>query len=214
MMRKVYITVVLLTIISILISPVIGDDNSTKKPITYRVFVDNQQGFNRIFDITLNKPVYSQNRTLNVYRGDTIIWINNIDRRLTIISEQKLWDNKSGFLAEEYKEFNYTFSEPGIYNVYIKEYPKLKQKIIVGPIEQDSTSKNITITTITKSNITMIKSNSTDVTIIEQNSTSDASNITMKSTNTLYDDIRSRFDTIILVMILLSIYVLSGRIKE
>lgn len=214
MMRKMYITVVLLMMISILISPVIGDENSTEKPITYRVFVDNQQGFNRIFDITLNKPVYSQNRTLNIYRGDTIIWINNVDRRLTIVSEQKLWDNKSGHLAQEYKELNYTFTEPGVYDVYIKEYPTLKQKIIVGPIEQDSTSKNITNMTNTESNITTIKSNSTDVTIVEQNSTSNASNITTKTTKTIYDDIKSRFDTIILVMVLLSIYVLSGRIKE
>lgn len=210
-MRKMCI---ILIIISILISPVIGDDNSTKEPVTYRVFVDNQQGFNRIFDITLNKPVYSQNRTLNIYRGDTIIWINNIDRRLTIISEQKLWDNKSGHLAQEYKELNYTFTEPGIYNVYIKEYPTLKQKIIVGPIEQDSTSKNITNTTNTESNITTIKSNSTNITTVKQNSTYNASNITMKPANSIYSDIRSRFGTIILVTILLSIYVLSGRIKE
>lgn len=214
MMRKMYITVILLVMISILISPVIGDDNSTKKPVTYRVFVDNQQGFNRIYDITLNKPVYSQNRTLNIYRGDTIIWTNNIDKRLTIVSEQKLWDNKSGLLAWEYKGFNYTFTGPGIYNIYIKEYPTLKQKIIVGPIEQDSTSKNIINMTNTESNITTIKPNSTNITTVKQNSTSNAPNITMKPAKSLYSDIRSRFDTIILVIVLLSIYVLSRRIKE
>lgn len=214
MMRKMYITVVLLMMISILISPVIGDDNSTKKPVTYRVFVDNQQGFNRIYDITLNKPVYSQNRTLNIYRGDTIIWTNNIDKRLTIVSEQKLWDNKSGLLAWEYKGFNYTFTGPGIYNIYIKEYPTLKQKIIVGPIEPDSTSKNMTNATNTESNITAIKSNSTNIMAVKQNSTSNTSNIIMKPAKTLYDDIRSRFDTIILTIILLFIFVLSYRIRD
>lgn len=214
MMIKMYITVILLVMISILISPVIGDDNSTKEPVTYRIFVDNQQGFNRIYDITSNKVVLSQNRTLNVYRGDTIVWTNDIDKRLTVVSEQKLWDNKSGFLAWEYKELNYTFTEPGIYNVYIKEYPKLKQKIIVGSIEPDSTSENITNMTNTESNITAIKPNSTNIMAVKQNLASNISNITMKPAKTLYDDIRSRFGTIILVMILLSMYVLSGRIKE
>lgn len=192
-MRKIYITLI---IIYILISPVIGDENSTKKPVIYRVFVG-QQGFYKIYDTVSNKNIPSQNRTLNLYRGDTIIWTNDIDRRLTVISEQNLWDNKSGFLADEYKEFVYTFTNPGIYDVYIKEFPSLKQKIIVEPIEPNLTSKNITNT---KSNITIIITmRPTNVTTIKQNST-------------FY--LRSRFDTIILATVLLLMYLLVSRIKE
>ena len=194
-MRKIYIALIF---ISILIYPVIGDDNSTKKPITYKVFVDNQ-GFGKVYGIVSNKVILVQNSTLNIYRGDSIIWTNDIDRRLTIVSEQNLWDNTSGLLQDEYKQFIYTFTNPGIYDVYIKEYSIYKQKIIVGPIEPNMIYENITNT---KSNITMIITmKPINVTTVKQNSTSNVPN-----------GIGFISKTIIIVIVLLSVYILARNI--
>lgn len=200
--------------ISILISPVVAIDNqSNQNNTTYRTFVDQNHGFYivyQVYDVTFGKVANYQNRTLNISRGDTITWINREDMRLTVISEQKLWDEKSGFLAWEYKEFNYTFTNPGIYDVYIKENPGLKQRIIVGPIES-----NLKI--VTDVNNTPINEKlTTKTTAIKQNSTINKSNvpISISVSHTLYDNIKSMLDTILLVIVLLSMFVLSGRIKE
>lgn len=205
-MRKIFLALI---IMSILISPVIGDDNSTKEPVTYRVSVDNQQGFSRVYDVTSNKVVYAQNKTLNIYRGDTIVWSNNVDARITIISEQGLWDNKSGFLPREYKIFNYTFTKSGIYDIYIKEAPSRRQKIIVGPIEPELIPENVINMT---TNIEEMESGSTDTTVVIQNYVPNTPSVTTTSTKTIYRGYN--FDTVILLVLLLSIFVLSGRIKE
>ena len=205
-MKKMFIIILLITV-SILISPVIAIDSlSIRTPVIYRDFID-QYGVSKIYEtynVTYSKAVLYQNGTLNIYKGDTIIWINYADKRLTIMSEQNLWNNESGILTE-YKELNYTFTKYGIYNIYIKEFPNLKQKIIVGPIEQ--ISKNVTSANNTKP--LTIKSNSTNTNIKKQDST-----INKSIPISISDKIKSRLDTIILTVVLLSMYVLSGRIKE
>ncbi len=59
---------------------------------------------------------------------------NNID--ITIVSVQNLWNNQSGYLEYYLRSFNYTFNQPGTYEVYMKEYPLVhNQTIIVAPSE-------------------------------------------------------------------------------
>ncbi len=74
------------------------------------------------------------------------------DNWLTIISEEKLWNDK--VLNYGGKEFSYKFNNSGIYNVYIKERPLLKQKIIVGPIIINGTNKKVT--NVIKQNVTIV----------------------------------------------------------
>lgn len=106
-----------------------------RTPVVYRSDVDSDYGFYRVIDTTSKKPFVYENKTLNIYTGDTVIWVNDAtpDERLTIISEQDLWANTSSILRWNYQQFNYTFTVPGIYSVYIREYPRLQhQKIIVN----------------------------------------------------------------------------------
>ena len=104
-------------------------------PLTYKSFVDQDYGFKRVVEINYQPFVY-QNLTLNIRTGDTVIWVNDAtpDEKLTIVSEQGLWDNTSAILRWNYQYINYTFIQPGTYGVYIKEYPRIEhQKIIVNP---------------------------------------------------------------------------------
>jgi plastocyanin len=100
----------------------------------YKVFVDEYGGFKMVREIN-NRPFVYENLTLNIYTGDTVIWVNDIsdNTRVTIISEQNLWDNSSVSLRFNNKEFNYTFTQPGTYGVYLKEYRVAHQKIVVNP---------------------------------------------------------------------------------
>jgi hypothetical protein len=106
-----------------------------RKPLIYKSFVDQDYGFKRVIEINYRPFVY-QNLTLNISAGDTVIWVNdaNPDEMLTIVSEQGLWNYTSAILRWNYQNFNYTFTQPGTYGVYIKEYPrKQHQRIIVNP---------------------------------------------------------------------------------
>jgi len=106
-----------------------------REPLIYKTFVDQDYGFKRVIEINYRPFVY-QNLTLNVSAGDTMIWVNeaNPDEKLTIVSEQGLWNYTSAILMQNYKQFNYTFTQPGTYGVYIKEYPRIPhQRIIVTP---------------------------------------------------------------------------------
>ncbi|MCE8425158.1 MAG: hypothetical protein J5U17_05215 [Candidatus Methanoperedens sp.] len=104
-------------------------------PRVFKSLVDQDYGFKRVIEANYTPIVY-ENLTLNIYSGDTVIWINDADpdERLSIISEQRLWNDTSGILRWNYQEINYTFTQPGTYGVYVLEYPRLKhQKIVVSP---------------------------------------------------------------------------------
>lgn len=170
-MKKVYI-IVLLVIISVSIHPVVGEHNqstnnqSIKKSISYRILVDQYHGFYRVYNASSDKAVFYQNDTLNINKGDTITWLNDAvpDTKLTIISRQKLWNNYSGELKWAYKQFSYTFNKSGIYEIYIKERPKFRQKIIVDSpkISSITNIKNNTVkTNTTKSNTNNTKTGQT-----------------------------------------------------
>ncbi len=100
-------------------------------PAVYRVFVDESYGFKRVIEVNYT-PIEYTNLTLNINVSDTVIWVNDADNEsLTIVSEQNLWDNRSSYLRETYRSFNYTFTQPGTYNVYMKEFPRVRHQTIV-----------------------------------------------------------------------------------
>jgi plastocyanin len=76
------------------------------------------------------------NRTLTINVGDNVIWksVSDANEPLTIVSAEGLWDNSSSYLKYTYRSFNYTFVQPGNFDVYLKGYPKMAhQKIVVNP---------------------------------------------------------------------------------
>ena len=103
-----------------------------REALIYKSFVDQDYGFLRVVE-TNYRPFVYKNVTLNIFTGDTVIWVNdaNPDEKLTIISEQGLWDNTSAILRWNYQSFNYTFTQPGTYGVYIKEYSRKPHQIII-----------------------------------------------------------------------------------
>jgi plastocyanin len=108
-------------------------------PSVYKVIVDDYYGFKIVRIIEpANAQFKYENLTLNINAGDSVIWENQAydNSELTIVSEQNLWDSKSGYLRYNYKFFNYTFMQPGTYQISIKEEPRLHhQTIIVAPVE-------------------------------------------------------------------------------
>jgi plastocyanin len=108
-------------------------------PSVYRVWVDDYYGFYQVRNIEPGNISFTYvNNTLNIDPGDTVIWENQAynNYELTIISEQNLWDSTYGYLKYNYRSFNYTFMQPGTYQISIKEEPRLRhQTIIVAPVE-------------------------------------------------------------------------------
>jgi len=105
----------------------------TRTPKFYISDVDDVYGFRKV--TVLNGTADYTNRTLTINASDTIRWRSLSETySLTIVSRENLWDNSSSRLRYVLSYFNYTFTEPGSYEVYIKEFPKTApQKIIVNP---------------------------------------------------------------------------------
>lgn len=101
--------------------------------INYMSFVDPGYGFYKVRDITTNKPAPFDinNHTLTINQNDIITWKSDADTnvKLTIISDQDLWDKDKSVLGAP---FNYTFPESGTYTFHIKEYSG-KLIVIVNP---------------------------------------------------------------------------------
>lgn len=89
---------------------------------TYRVYVDKQLGFFGVQANNSNITNY-QNRTIYINLNDTIEWENFVttDERITIVSDNQLWNDSEGLLAWNYKIFNYTFNKSGKFKVHIRE---------------------------------------------------------------------------------------------
>ncbi len=101
----------------------------------YKFYVHDIDGFYRVRALnTTQIPEYT-NYTLRINAGDKVIWESESeDYTITIVSEQDLWDNTSAKLRWDTQQFSYTFTRPGMYGVYVKEFPKIRhQKIIVNP---------------------------------------------------------------------------------
>lgn len=108
-------------------------------PSVYKVIVDDYYGFKivRIVEPSDTQFTY-ENLTLRINAGDSVIWENQAydNSELTIVSEQNLWDSKQGYLRYNYRSFNYTFTQPGTYQVSIREEPRIRhQTIIVAAVE-------------------------------------------------------------------------------
>lgn len=147
-MMKIYIIILMMII---LICPVMANDNKS----AYRVFVDHKYGFYKVYESNGSSVNY-ENRTLNISRGDIVTWVNDevADARLTIVSRQNLWNESNGILLWSDKQFSYTFNDSGIYDIYIREYSRFGQKIIVGPIEiENDTNSIVNRTNITNPNL-------------------------------------------------------------
>lgn len=127
----------------------VSNEIANRTHVTYRFLVDNDNGFRRLINITANKEMPNDNRTLRIYIGDSITWVNfaTPDIPLTIVSDQNLWKDKDGLLKWNYKQFTYTFNKSGNYAVYIRQSPRLKhQNIMVDPIIKPTPSPTPTPT--------------------------------------------------------------------
>ncbi len=106
----------------------------TRTPALYIADIDDMYGFRKV--IRYNGTASYANHTLTINAGDTVKWISVSDENipLTVVSVEGLWNNSTSFLKYSYRNFNYTFSQPGNYEVYLKDNPRLAhQKIIVNP---------------------------------------------------------------------------------
>ena len=100
----------------------------------YTSEVDDLYGFRKV--TVINGSSNYSNRILTINKGDSIKWISVTDAgySLTLVSQENLWNNSSSRMKYYLSWFNYTFNEPGNYEVYIKEFPKVAhQKLIVNP---------------------------------------------------------------------------------
>ncbi len=100
----------------------------------YVSYVDELYGFYSV--VTENGSSNYANRTLIINDGDTVKWVSDTTENyyLTIVSKEGLWNNSSSLLRINYSYFSYTFSQPGNYTVYLKDWPEIApQKIVVNP---------------------------------------------------------------------------------
>jgi plastocyanin len=213
---------IIIFILTMFLNPVIAIDNRIKN-VNYSVLVDQKNGFYKVYEIdngTFKNPDYPNN-TLNISKGDTITWSNEayVDYQLTIMSIPDLWNN-SGLMKYNNKKFSYTFNESGIYDIYINEFPKFRQKIVVESLEINKTIEKSQINDINvENNLTKNQTFIQNLNDTNSNSTnnSNATEATdMANTiNFKKSDIKpSPFTTIVLIIVLISMIILIGRRKN
>lgn len=194
-------------------------ENASKN---YTTLVDHMHGFHVVYEPNKNGGDILvknyQNRTLNINIGDTVFWSNDAvpDTQLTIMSRPVLWENITcgqslcSYLGWDYKKFGHTFNKPGKYKIYVKEFPYFNQTIIVGPLELLSSPNPTPNTTKNNDVIKPIQTISlTPKKVIKQNSTLNNTNSVLNTKS-----LSIGYKTIILFTVLLSMVILSGRIKE
>jgi len=126
------LTLIFIGLLSFILHP------AAAEPSVYKVYVDGTDGFYQVRNTQPGNITYvNKTLTLNINAGDSIRWENwdYYDWPLTIMSEQNLWDNKTGYLKYKYKPFNYTFKQPGTYGVYIEDPRVPHMTIIVAAVE-------------------------------------------------------------------------------
>lgn len=174
---KIFLCVILLIYATVCIG-------GASAAITYKSSVDLDYGFFQVIGIgtkpandTMPESAYftdvnytDRNLTINV--GDTVVWTNYDPKNwpITIMSQQGLWNEKDSYLKYSLRKFNYTFTEPGIYGVYVKEKDKFRQTILVNPIvtpvTQDTDAVKIPVPTETSFQIPVVTS--TEVPIVPE----------------------------------------------
>ncbi len=147
-----------------------NNSNST----TYRTFVDSYKGLYRVINMNTKNYTSYENKTLNINIGDTVEWVNDDDIGLTIISNEKLWKDKYGYMKSTFKRFNHTFTKPGNYTFYIRQYSTKfqPQTIVVKSSSAYSIKSNKSI--VTKSNSTINTSRKTVIRIINSDSSNNS----------------------------------------
>ena len=94
----------------------------------------NEYGFRKV--TVRNGSAPYTNNILTINSGDNVEWVSVTDNLyyLTVVSNEGLWDNSTSMMKYRLRRFNYTFDQPGEYEVYIKEFPReTHQKIVVKP---------------------------------------------------------------------------------
>ncbi len=117
-------------------TPVPTPTPAPRESVLYFSEVDELIGFWKVVRINGTSSYTISNHTLTINAGDTVKWVSASDANepLTLISMDGLWDNSTAFMKYQYRSFNYTFTRPGTYDVYLKGFPKVAhQKIIVNP---------------------------------------------------------------------------------
>lgn len=139
--------IVLIFFIMVFITlPVNADSNMS---ITYKSYIDSEYGFYKARDITTYKPAPLVGRTLTINVRDTVIWESDmsLDKTITIINEQNLWNSVDAYVQGSHT-FSHTFMISGTYNIYTKEYPKLRQYIVVKDSVVPTVIPTVTITPV------------------------------------------------------------------
>lgn len=138
--------VLIFFIIVFITLPVNADSNMS---ITYKSYIDSEYGFYKARDITTYKPAPLVGRTLTINVGDTVIWESDmsLDKTITIINEQNLWNSVDAYVQGSHT-FSHTFMISGTYNIYTKEYPKLRQYIVVKDSVVPTVIPTVTITPV------------------------------------------------------------------
>lgn len=117
-------------------TPVPTPTPAPKEAVTYMVWIDSDYGFSEVRAVKgttyLHLPADFNVRNFTISVGDKVRWINDdsYDFPLTIVSNEGLWTNRIGYLRWRIDSFEYIFNETGVYDVYIKEYPRLKHQTI------------------------------------------------------------------------------------
>jgi hypothetical protein len=110
----------------------------------YVVFTDREFGFWAVRSYNINHTINYANKTLSINTGDSIEWMNmdNQGDRITIVSDNKLWDGGKtlGFTSSK---FRFTFNSSGTYTVHIVENTR------IGLNESNYSANVPTTTTIT-----------------------------------------------------------------
>lgn len=128
---KSAIALISIVLLIIILTPIAA---VAAQPSVYSVYVDEWYGFKRVIE-TNYTPFKYENQTLNLKVGDTVFWVNDADNEsLTIVSQEGLWAD--AYLKYNRHRFNFTFTKPGTYGVYMKEFPRRPhQTIIVAGVE-------------------------------------------------------------------------------
>ena len=124
------------------------DAGTDVAPNTYISFIDSETGFYKVRSTTTNNMPSYLNHILTINQGDIVSWINDDEKRITLISEQGLW-NDEAYLKRYKSQFNYTFNRSGKYVFRMKENSIFHQTIIVKPVDDYPMQTYTTPATIT-----------------------------------------------------------------
>jgi len=127
---------------------VMVDAGTDVAPNTYISFIDSETGFYKVRSTTTNNMPSYLNHILTINQGDIVSWINDDEKRITLISEQGLW-NDEAYLKRYKSQFNYTFNRSGKYVFRMKENSIFHQTIIVKPVDDYPMQTYTTPATIT-----------------------------------------------------------------